>query len=334
MKIKVGILFLLISVFFETVFSQTVIVTDDPSYTTGASSAMLDVKSVTKGILIPRLSQTERNNISSPAAGLLIFQTDNTPGFYYYSGAAWTYIGAGASADGSETKINSTTTVAITGSGTTGTPYTATYSTQSVTQTERNALSPYSGQVIWCNNCGMYGELQVYNGTSWTLFNGSATTAPLAIGDIFQGGKIAYIFQTGDPGYIEGQTHGIIAMATDQSSGVAWGCSGTSISTGTILGTGSQNTINIEAGCSTPGTPADLCANLESGGYSDWFLPSADELYKLYLSKSQIGMGTNDTYWSSTQRSDSYATRVIMTGGTVGHDPKNNTYKVRAIRNF
>lgn len=316
--------------------SQTVVVTDDASYTTGNASAMLDVKSISKGILIPRLSLTERNNISSPATGLMIFQTDNTPGFYYYNGATWTYIGAAASADGSETKINSTTTITIAGSGTTGSPYTATYSTQSLTQTDRNALSPYTGQLIWCNNCGQYGELQVYNGTSWTLLNGSATTAPLAIGDTFQGGKIAYLLQSGDPGYDSGIVHGLIAMASDQSSGVAWGCNGTNISgaAGTSIGTGNQNTIDIEAGCSTAGTPADLCANLSSGGYDDWFLPSQDELYKLYLAKTQVGMGTNDTYWSSTERDGSNAYRVIMTGGTIGADPKTGSYKVRAIRSF
>jgi hypothetical protein len=57
-------------------------------------SAMLDVKSTTGGILIPRMTQTQRNNISSPATGLLVYQTDNTDGFYYYDGAGWNYIGA------------------------------------------------------------------------------------------------------------------------------------------------------------------------------------------------------------------------------------------------
>ena len=57
-------------------------------------SAMLDVKSTTGGILIPRMTQTQRNNISSPATGLMVYQTDNTDGFYYYDGAGWNYIGA------------------------------------------------------------------------------------------------------------------------------------------------------------------------------------------------------------------------------------------------
>jgi uncharacterized protein (TIGR02145 family) len=57
------------------------------------SSAMLDVSSITKGMLIPSMTQVQRNAISSPATGLIIFQTDNTPGFYFYNGSAWVLIG-------------------------------------------------------------------------------------------------------------------------------------------------------------------------------------------------------------------------------------------------
>jgi len=52
------------------------------------NSAMLDIKSTNAGILVPRLTQAQRNSISNPATGLLIFQTDNTPGFYYNAGTA------------------------------------------------------------------------------------------------------------------------------------------------------------------------------------------------------------------------------------------------------
>jgi len=49
-------------------------------------SSMLDVKSNTKGILIPRMMETERNTISNPAHGLMVFQTDGEKGFYYNEG--------------------------------------------------------------------------------------------------------------------------------------------------------------------------------------------------------------------------------------------------------
>jgi len=53
------------------------------------SSSKLEIKSTTKGLLIPRMTQTQRNAIASPANGLLIYQTDNNPGFYYYNGSVW-----------------------------------------------------------------------------------------------------------------------------------------------------------------------------------------------------------------------------------------------------
>ncbi len=58
------------------------------------SSAMLDVKSTTKGMLIPRMTVIERNAIVSPLQGLLIYQIDGTAGFYYYDGYAWGAVGS------------------------------------------------------------------------------------------------------------------------------------------------------------------------------------------------------------------------------------------------
>jgi len=57
------------------------------------NSAMLDVSSNSKGILIPRMLENERNSISSPAHGLMLYQTDGEKGFYYYNGTSWLYIG-------------------------------------------------------------------------------------------------------------------------------------------------------------------------------------------------------------------------------------------------
>ncbi|MDP1621129.1 MAG: tail fiber domain-containing protein [Bacteroidales bacterium] len=64
------------------------------------NSAMLDVKSTTKGMLIPRMTLAQRNAIASPAAGLTIFQTDNTNGIYFNSGTSispvWVMPGSGS----------------------------------------------------------------------------------------------------------------------------------------------------------------------------------------------------------------------------------------------
>jgi len=63
-------------------------------------SAMLDVKSTTKGLLAPRMTQVQRNAITNPATGLTIFQTDVGPGLYYNAGTpaipAWSLVGSNA----------------------------------------------------------------------------------------------------------------------------------------------------------------------------------------------------------------------------------------------
>ena len=53
------------------------------------TSAMLDVSSTTKGLLIPRMTAAQKNAIFTPATGLLVYQTDGSAGFYYYNGTAW-----------------------------------------------------------------------------------------------------------------------------------------------------------------------------------------------------------------------------------------------------
>lgn len=62
------------------------------------ASAMLDVVSTSKGMLVPRMTATQRTAISTPATGLLVHQTDGTAGFYYYSDSAWTLIGKSSDA--------------------------------------------------------------------------------------------------------------------------------------------------------------------------------------------------------------------------------------------
>ena len=77
------------------------------------ASAALEVNSTTKGFLLPTMTQTQRNAISTPATGLLIYQSDNTPGFYYYNGSAWTAIAGAAAGGGGATGYSSTANTLI-----------------------------------------------------------------------------------------------------------------------------------------------------------------------------------------------------------------------------
>jgi hypothetical protein len=162
--------------------------------------------------------------------------------------------------------------------------------------------------------------------------------AKLAIGDTYQGGIIFYL---------DGNGGGLIAAPTDQSTGTEWGCYGILIGAdGTAIGTGARNTIDIvDANCSIPvSTPegsvaADICANLTIAGYSDWFLPSKDELNEMYYNRhvttGLIGGFAYNDYWSSSEYGINSAWLQDFSFGYQTNLGKNKANAhVRAVRAF
>jgi Beta-L-arabinofuranosidase, GH127 len=187
-------------------------------------------------------------------------------------------------------------------------------------------LIPY---YLWANRGA--GEMSVW-----------LSTAGYAPGDIGPAG--GFIFYE-NPNHAADGWRYLEAAPFDQSAGATWGCFRRTIAgaRGTAVGTGRQNTLDMLAACTEPGTAADLCANLAVNGTRGWFLPSRDELALMYRHLKASGIGDfqdrgvadNFTYWASSQQTADMAAHIDFADhGRLHGDDKDFPRRVRAIRAF
>jgi hypothetical protein len=210
----------------------------------------------------------------------------------------------------------------------------------------------YSEETTFRINIGIIGTFPVTitlincdNNEVITTFTEYVVVLPetlLEIGDSYDGGKVAYIFVAGDPGYVEGEQHGLIAALADYSTKIYWHATNGGITgaTETALGTGQANTDKIIALYGTETNAARVCydyTNVDTGTgvYSDWFLPSKAELNKLYLNKAVIGGFADYVYWSSSEGGVGSAWyQYFSITGTQALSIKIQAVWVRAVRAF
>jgi len=145
----------------------------------------------------------------------------------------------------------------------------------------------------------------------------SFVTLPYVIGQTFNGAKCAYILQPGDIGYDPFISHGFLISWNNYSltqiiasSVTNWGSSGTLVGCNqTAVGSGGLNSNQIWGSTTSGPSAIRYCFNYNGNNPyatpSEWFLPSTEELYKIYLNRAQIGLvtGASSTmnYWSSTE---------------------------------
>jgi hypothetical protein len=138
----------------------------------------------------------------------------------------------------------------------------------------------------------------------------------------------------------DGGKHGLEAAPVDQAvphaSGAEWGCRGTLIpgADETAYGTGAQNTADILAGCMDTPIAADIAAGYSLNGFSDWFLPSGDELRIMYFNRGVVGGFDSNPYWSSSESSGDGAWAHDFRFGFTASAFKDAPFGVRAIRAF
>ena len=211
-----------------------------------------------------------------------------------------------------------------------------------MTAAQRDAITtPSQGLIIFCTDCASgEGELQVKLTSIWkSLHDGGDVNDPLslAIGDTHQGGIVFYL---------DGSGGGLIAAVENQSNGIRWynGSYVTTGATGTAIGTGSANTTTIitEQGAPAISYAAGLARAYGGGGYTDWFLPSKDELNKMYenigqgnvLGLGNVGNFADYSYWSSTEVGNNIAWEQNFNYGVQTNHYKDDANSVRAVRAF
>ena len=143
--------------------------------------------------------------------------------------------------------------------------------------------------------------------------------------------------QAGDPGYSAVEQHGFIAAPFDQSTSIVW-WNASFLSTGALgatLGAGFANTSSIISSQGAGNYAANVCYELVLNGYSDWFLPSRDELNKLYINRVLIGGLNGINYWSSSEVNATHVWgHTFPTGYQDNSYYKASTASVRAMRVF
>ncbi len=123
------------------------------------------------------------------------------------------------------------------------------------------------------------------------------------------------------------------AWTSDEEGVYRWKTSRTTTSgTSTAIGSGYANTYRAMSGSGHPA--AEVCRNATHGGFTDWFLPSKDELAELYRQRNAVGGFASDGYWGASEGNSYTAWYQYFGNGIQYTNSKDYSGWVRAVRGF
>lgn len=161
-------------------------------------------------------------------------------------------------------------------------------------------------------------------------------TDRLKLGMPLKGGNLFYVLKAGDPGFVQGEFHGLVACPVSPPARATWRNAVDQLvnASDSAMFTGSSNTDKIIAALGAGDYAARYCYDLTYNGYTDWYLPSQAELALLLSVYKSLGATSiiGGVVWSSTEVSASLAKQVTST--TTKQTAKSQKLKVYAIRNF
>lgn len=193
---------------------------------------------------------------------------------------------------------------------------------QKTTRGRDSIINPPEGMTIFNTTTH---KAERYTKNAWKKLNANERY----IGEEFGGGIIIYLDST--------KEHGLVAAPADQSASAQWGFFKEQIGAyGKNIGEGKQNTAIITKAGTEKDIAAVICSTLQLNGYSDWFLPSIEELKPMYYNFKAKALGnfSSSQYWSSSETDFNNA--WMMNFG-LGVSTENNVIKyycVRAVRYF
>ncbi len=170
-----------------------------------------------------------------------------------------------------------------------------------------------------------------------TFYSQNVRFKTLGLGDAYQGGYIAHIFTSGQAGYVAGEIHGFIIQKNNITNAVQWynGVAVLTSATNQGIGNATANTNTIVSVQGSGTYAAKLCYDLVEEGYSDWVLPTKQELEKIGTNRDYFPSFPNYEYWSSSEVDLNRAYKYNWGGrSSWGDDGKFRPCAVRAIRYF